>query len=123
MGDAVNTASRLEGANKHLGTAVCVSEATARRCRKIEFLPLGTLRLKGKTGRVDAFTPVGREQSGETWFRAYMDGFRLLREGKEEAAQAFARVGGGNPAAGVAAKHAERIQKGSRDLLVALEEK
>jgi adenylate cyclase len=123
MGDAVNTASRLEGANKHLGTAICVSEATARRCKKIEFLPLGTLRLKGKTGRIDAFTPVGREQSAESWFRAYMDGYRLLREGKAEAAEAFARVGGGNPAAGVAAKHAERIQKGGRDLVVALEEK
>ncbi|MGQ0677478.1 MAG: CHASE2 domain-containing protein [Rhodospirillales bacterium] len=123
MGDTVNTASRLEGANKHLGTTICVSDATAKRCKKIEFLPLGTLRLKGKAGRIDAYTPIEREQSAQPWFRAYMDGFRLLREGKEEAIEAFARVGGGNPAASVAARHAERVQKGSRDLLIALEEK
>ncbi len=123
MGDTVNTASRLEGANKHLGTTICISEATARRCKKVDFLPLGTLKLKGKTARVDAFTPIARDQSGQPWFRAYMDGYRLLRDGKEEAALAFARVGGGNPAAAVAAIHAKRMSAGSRDLLVTLEEK
>jgi class 3 adenylate cyclase/CHASE2 domain-containing sensor protein len=123
MGDTVNTASRLEGANKHLGTTICISDATARRCKKIEFLPLGTLKLKGKTGRIDAFTPIEREQSAQPWFRAYMDGYRLLRDGKEAAGEAFARVGGDNPAAAVAAVHAKRVQAGSRDLVVALEEK
>lgn len=123
MGDTVNTASRLEGANKRLGTAICVSEATARRCKKMEFLPVGTLGLKGKTGRIDAFMPLGREQSGQPWFRAYMEAYRLLRDGKAEAADAFAKVGASNPASGVAAMHAKRIQSGARDIIVALEEK
>jgi class 3 adenylate cyclase/CHASE2 domain-containing sensor protein len=123
MGDTVNTASRLEGANKHLGTTICISEAAARRCKKLEFLPLGALKLKGKAVNIDAFTPIERGQSGQPWFRAYMDGYRLLREGKPEAAEAFAKVGGGNPASAAAAIHAKRVQAGSRDLVVVLEEK
>jgi adenylate cyclase len=121
MGDTVNTASRLEGANKHLGTTICVSEATARHCKRVIFLPLGTLRLKGKQGRIDAYTPMDKESSTLPWFRAYMDAFRLLREGKAEAADAFAKVAPDNPAAAIAAIHAKRVQSGARDLVVALD--
>ncbi len=123
MGDTVNTAARLEGANKHLGTAICVSEQTARNCRRMYFLPIGTLLLKGKTGKIDAFTPVDKDRSAETWFRQYMDAYRALRDGKADAAEAFAKVGSDNPAAGVAAMHAERIRAGARTLEVALEAK
>ena len=123
MGDAVNTAARLESANKHLGTAICVSEQTARNCRKIYFLPLGTLLLKGKTGKIDAFTPVDKDRSAEDWFRHYMDAYRALRDGKDDAADAFAKVGSDNPAARIAAMHAQRIRSGARDLQVALEAK
>ncbi len=121
MGDTVNTASRLESANKHLGTTICVSEATARHCSRMIFLPLGTLRLKGKQGRIDAYTPMEKEASSLPWFRAYMEAFRLLREGKPEAADAFARVAPDNPAAPIAAIHARRVQSGARDLVIALD--
>ncbi|MCC6469161.1 MAG: adenylate/guanylate cyclase domain-containing protein [Alphaproteobacteria bacterium] len=121
MGDTVNTASRLEGANKHLGTTICVSEATARHCKRMIFLPLGTLRLKGKQSRIDAFTPMEKETSSLPWFRAYMDAYRLLREGKPEAADAFAKVTPDNPAAAIAAIHAKRVQSGARDLVIALD--
>jgi adenylate cyclase len=123
MGDTVNTAARLEGANKHLGTAICVSEQTARNCRKIYFLPLGTLLLKGKTSKIDAFTPVDKDRSAEDWFRLYMDAFRALRDGKGDAAEAFAKVGNDNPATRIAEMHASRIRAGARDLEVALEAK
>ena len=49
-GDAINTAARLEGANKYLGTRICVSEETARRCPSFTGRPAGTVLLKGSGG-------------------------------------------------------------------------
>ena len=59
-GDAINTAARLEAANKALGTRVLVARATAERAAaevagKVCFRPVGALHLKGKTGGTEAF--------------------------------------------------------------------
>ena len=47
-GDAVNTASRLEGLNKQLGTAILVSEEAIRDLGGFLTREAGTFRLKGK---------------------------------------------------------------------------
>lgn len=54
-GDVINTASRLEGANKLLGTRICVSEAVVERCTGFVGRPAATLLLKGKTQPVRVF--------------------------------------------------------------------
>lgn len=60
MGDTVNLASRLEGANKEYGTAVCVSESVAARAASaFEFRELDTIRVKGRTGGVRIFELLG----------------------------------------------------------------
>ncbi len=48
IGDAVNTAARLEGVNKQFGTHICVSDATRALCGGIEFRPLGLGRREGQ---------------------------------------------------------------------------
>ena len=60
IGDTVNTASRLEGLNKHFGTAILVSGATAEFiANAIEMRPLGESVLKGKsTGTLVYEVPV-----------------------------------------------------------------
>jgi adenylate cyclase len=56
LGDAVNFGSRLEGANKYLGTRVLVSARTAERAAdEFLFRPVGRLRVVGKTEGVDVF--------------------------------------------------------------------
>jgi class 3 adenylate cyclase/CHASE2 domain-containing sensor protein len=56
LGDAVNFGSRLEGANKYLGTRVLVSARTAERASdEFLFRPVGRLRVVGKTEGVDVF--------------------------------------------------------------------
>jgi adenylate cyclase len=48
MGDIVNTASRIEGLNKHLGTNVLVSQEVIHQLDSVVTRELGSFRLKGK---------------------------------------------------------------------------
>jgi adenylate cyclase len=56
MGDEVNVAARLEGANKTLGTDNLVSAATCRSAgAKAVFRPCGVVEVKGRKESVEAF--------------------------------------------------------------------
>jgi adenylate cyclase len=71
LGDSVNLASRLEGANKEFGTAILLGETTAALVRDhLVIRPLTALRVKGKLHAVHVaeligepadITPVQRE--------------------------------------------------------------
>ncbi len=59
MGDAVNTASRLETANRPLDTEVLVSAQIATLLEgRVRFLPVGPATLKGKRTPLDLFIPL-----------------------------------------------------------------
>ncbi len=57
-GDMVNTAARLEGANKYLGTRICVGEETKTGCPQLLFRSVADLILKGKTEPIRVYEPV-----------------------------------------------------------------
>lgn len=60
MGDTVNTAARLEGANKQFGTRIMISDATRQRIGDgFETRPLGDVELKGKTILMHVFELIG----------------------------------------------------------------
>ncbi|HEY0865458.1 MAG TPA: adenylate/guanylate cyclase domain-containing protein [Lacunisphaera sp.] len=60
MGDAVNLASRLEGANKEFGTNILLGETTARAVAgRMATRPLTRLRVKGKLLAVEVHELVG----------------------------------------------------------------
>ncbi|MCI4661914.1 MAG: adenylate/guanylate cyclase domain-containing protein [Neomegalonema sp.] len=78
-GDAINTAARLESANKHLGTTICVSETTQQLCADLPFRPIGTLYLKGKDKGVATFAPLAPGESESAAARAYAGAYAQLR--------------------------------------------
>jgi adenylate cyclase len=59
IGDIVNTASRLQGLNKLLGTRVLASEGTIRDVRELVTRRVGTFLLRGKRAPVRVYEPLG----------------------------------------------------------------
>ena len=123
MGDTVNTAARLEGANKHLGTRVCVGGTTKAECPDFEFRPVGTLMLKGKAEGVDAFEPIPPNRSTEPGVKAYCQAFDLLRQEDAAARDAFARVLDAEPDDPLASFHLLRLDRGETGVTIVFDEK
>jgi class 3 adenylate cyclase len=98
MGDAVNLASRLEGANKEFGTHILLGETTAKLVAgRMATRPLTRLRVKGKNeaievheliGLPDALTPAQRD-----FLAAYLPGYaHFVARRFGEAARDFGRA-------------------------------
>ena len=117
-GDAVNTAARLEGANKHLGTQILVSAATAVRCPDFRGRPAGTLLLKGKTDPVAVFEPLDDADPG--WLKAYEAAYQAMAEEQPAAKALFAALVARYPDDRLAALHCRRLQAGERGATVVL---
>jgi adenylate cyclase len=58
MGDAMNIAARLEGANKYLRTNILVSGAVKERAPEHSYRPMGAIRLSGVATAIQVFEPV-----------------------------------------------------------------
>ncbi len=111
LGDAVNTAARLEGANKHLGTRVCVSQAVLDGVADAPSMrPVGRLQLKGKSLPLMVWEPV---LSHDTAQRApladYARAFDMLgqsdRDGAVDAFTALAQAWPDDPLVRLHARH------------------
>ena len=103
IGDAVNLASRLEGAGKNYGIHRTVGEATRNLASdRFVFRPLEKVRVKGKSQPVEIFELIGLagEVGGEETTRlAAFDRARQLYLAGDfaAAAEAFAAIGGDPP--------------------------
>jgi adenylate cyclase len=112
MGDTVNTASRLEGANKPYGTRIMISAATKNAAGpSVLTRPLDYIKVKGKADATPVFHVIGIQGEGlplfdggyvEAWsaslesykrgdFAGALKGFEacLKREPKDQAAVLF----------------------------------
>ncbi len=105
MGDTVNLASRLEGANKFYGTAIMAAEATMSAAGSgFAWRELDAIRVKGRAAPVHVFEPIaeaGRatpERAAQA--AAYAEGLARWRARDFAAARdAFARFADADPAA------------------------
>ena len=59
LGDSMNVAARLEGANKILKTAALVSREAAEQMGLERFRAMGRVRVRGRTQAIDVFEPIG----------------------------------------------------------------
>ena len=89
IGDTVNTTSRLEGANKYLGTRICVSQATYEKCHNIRFRKIGSLMLVGKSKEVQAYEPIDGNDFKMDDVQKYQEAFDMMQEDKSTSLQLF----------------------------------
>jgi class 3 adenylate cyclase/CHASE2 domain-containing sensor protein len=112
LGDTVNTASRLEGLNRFFGTRITVSGATAKRCRRQPFRPLGRVVLRGKTEAIDVFEPVTVEQAKSDYMQTYRKAYALLAEGDRSADDLLRSLQTLDPGDPCVSFHRDRIAEG-----------
>ncbi len=121
LGDTVNVAARLEGANKAFGTRVCVSQATAAASGALAGLlegivvrPVAEIGVKGRAARLAAFQPLALSpgQDGAAMTAPYRAAFALLEGDPAAAKVAFDALGAANPDDPLVALHRSRLARG-----------
>jgi class 3 adenylate cyclase len=115
MSDAVNLASRLEGANKYFGTSIMASETTVRLTgAAFAWRELDAIRVKGRAQPVRIYEPMaeaGHESLQQLEHAAiYAAGLACWRvRDFEGAVKQFARVAAGDPPSALFLKRAETL--------------
>ena len=111
-GDTINTAARLETANKHFGTRICVSANVVIRARPFRGRPVGDLVLRGKQEALRAFEPLTEADYDQATLDRYQDAFAKLEAGEATAMPAFAALVGARPDDALAGFHLKRLLNG-----------
>lgn len=111
LGDPVNTAARLESANKHLGTLICVSDATLAGCPGAPARPIGRLRLVGRSSDLMAYEPLPEGAEGAD--AEYQQAFDLMSAGSDQALPAFEALAAARPQDPLVRLHLARLRSGS----------
>lgn len=117
LGDPVNLASRLEGANKEFQTAILIGARTAELVGPaLVTRPVARLQVKGKKQAVEVFELVGEPDSldepGRRFLAAYGEGYTAFCSRRfEEARGCFAEAAALRPADFLATRYADESQR------------
>src|SRR5580692_614636 len=115
-GDTINTAARLEAANKFLGTRICVSAAVADATGNFQGRPVGDLMLRGRSEPLRAFEPLRAPATAQ-----YSEAFAKLEAGDAAAMPAFAALVGMHADDALAGFHLRRLLNGAKGVRIQLE--
>ena len=111
-GDSINTAARLEGANKYLGTRICVSGETRSRIADFRGRPVGVLILKGKQEEIEVFEPLGENGTGIGSVASYLSAYEALKAREPDAYARFQAYCRAYPEDALAKFHLVRLRNG-----------
>jgi class 3 adenylate cyclase len=120
-GDTINTAARLEAANKHLGTRICVSAAAAEAAGNFQGRPVGDIMLRGRSEPLRAFEPLQDALFEAPATAQYVEAFAKLEAGDATAMPAFAALVGVHADDALAGFHLKRLLNGAKGVRMQLE--
>ncbi|MGV7214457.1 adenylate/guanylate cyclase domain-containing protein [Bradyrhizobium sp. UFLA05-112] len=120
-GDTINTAARLEAANKYLGTRICVSATIAKEAANFRGRPVGDLMLRGRSEPLRAFEPLPPARFETPLTTQYSEAFAKLEAGDVAAMPAFAALVGMHADDALAGFHLKRLLNGAKGVRMQLE--
>ena len=120
-GDTINIASRLEAANKFLGTRICVSANVAEGAQNFQGRPVGDLVLRGRSEPLRAYEPLATEMFKAPANAQYSEAFAKLEAGDATAMPAFAALVGLHADDPLAGFHLKRLLNGAKGVRMQLE--
>ncbi len=120
-GDSINIAARLEAANKHLGTRICVSASVAEAAENFQGRPVGELMLRGRSEPLRAFEPLPPVKYEAPETALYSEAFAKMAAGDAAAMPAFAALVGMHADDSLAGFHLKRLLNGAKGIRIQLE--
>lgn len=123
LGDMINTASRLETANRMLGTRISVAAATAAQVPDFVGRPVGRLVLKGKSEPIAVLNALHPEEDRADNVAAYRAAYALMEAGDPAAPASFEAAAAAHPDDALIAFQLARLQAGERGSLIVMTEK
>jgi class 3 adenylate cyclase len=120
-GDTINTAARLEAANKFLGTRICVSAIVASATDSFRGRPVGDLMLRGRSEPLRAYEPLEPAAFAGPATTQYCEAFARLEAGDAAAMPAFAALVGLHADDALAGFHLRRLLNGGKGVRMQLE--
>jgi class 3 adenylate cyclase len=120
-GDTINTAARLETANKFLGTRICASATVAERAGNFHGRPVGDLILRGRSEPLRAYEPLSSDAFKAPAVAQYAEAFAKLEAGDASAMPAFAALVGAHADDPLAGFHLKRLLNGAKGVNMKLE--
>jgi class 3 adenylate cyclase len=120
-GDTINTAARLEAANKFLGTRICVSATIANAVENFRGRPVGDLMLRGRSEPLRAYEPLSAASFAAPATSQYGEAFAKLEAGDRNAMPAFAALVGSHAEDPLANFHLKRLLNGAKGVRMQLE--
>src|SRR5258707_13362252 len=87
-GDTINIAARLEGANKFLGTRICISATVAAGSGDFKGRPGGDLMLRGRSEPLRGYEPLAEAAFKGPAAKQYSQAFAQLEAGDAAAVPA-----------------------------------
>ncbi|MCJ9702515.1 MULTISPECIES: adenylate/guanylate cyclase domain-containing protein [unclassified Bradyrhizobium] len=120
-GDSINIAARLEAANKHLGTRICVSGSVAEAADSFKGRAVGELMLRGRSEPLRAFEPLPQAKFEAPETALYSEAFAKMEAGDAAAMPAFAALVGMYADDSLAGFHLKRLLNGAKGIRMQLE--
>jgi len=113
LGDPINTAKRLEDANRYLGTRICVGTATVARAPGFVGRRVGRLVLAGKRGPVEAWEALQPDEVAHEWIHACEEAYERMADEDPQALELYRQLERERPDDALIRLHRKRLEAGA----------